>query len=178
LIGGPYLHLGQIAAAVPAAILLAARAPQMRMMPVYVAVLLAIPWQKVAIFPLLVPCAALVTALLVWELSARNLETVMRAVLASAILGGLIGVATVLIASQNHVPARAPEVVIDASLAQASWSNDVREHNSNGSVAMLAAKAPTWLGLGLALFAFISVASATNGAAFHRAELILSESSP
>ena len=172
MIGGPYLHLGQIAAAVPAAILLATRAKQMRWAAIFITVLLAIPWQKVAIFPLLVPCAAIITGLLVWDLAEQNLRNALRAALASAILGSLIAIGALLVAWPHSDAPRSPEVAIDASLAQATWRNDVRQHSSNGGAATIAAKIPTWAGLLLGLIASMGVAGATIDATLHGREIM------
>jgi hypothetical protein len=46
VIGGPYVHLHQIAAAMPAALVLAARVPERRVLFAWSVVLLAIPWGR------------------------------------------------------------------------------------------------------------------------------------
>ena len=46
VIGGPYVHLHQIAAAMPAALVLAARVPERRVLFAWAVVLLAIPWGR------------------------------------------------------------------------------------------------------------------------------------
>lgn len=177
LVGGPYVHLAQIAAAIPAAIILVKRSPQLRMPASCGLALMAVPWQKVAIFPLLIPCAALVIGVLIYQLSSQNLRSSMRAALAATVLGALIAVAA-LLGLPQHASARPQEVAIDASLAQASWSQDVREHSSNNGVASLAAKIPTWFGLLLVLFLTLKIARDTKEVASRHSPIALVDGNP
>jgi hypothetical protein len=145
LAGSPFIHIAQIAAAIPAVALLYAGLPERRVPLGFALGLLAIPWLQFlnlgAAFPLFVALAVLTLA---WSLGVdRPLPAVALAVAA---------VFLVLVPEPFFValpdPAEALARAYDpAALAEKTW--DVFTHaiaQSNG-LAYTLAKLPTWLGL-------------------------------
>ncbi|MBV9333498.1 MAG: DUF2029 domain-containing protein, partial [Candidatus Eremiobacteraeota bacterium] len=148
LLGGSFVHTAEIAAAVPAALLLVTndrtRAPWL----LAALLLLAVPWMmatSVALF--LAPLAPV--AYLLYVLGARDRTLALAGtVVAFAIVVGLFYAA----AGAPHVAAVAhPHPPIDPRLAEASWRDYVLG-NSTNNAAMWLLRLPTWLGL-LALVA-------------------------
>lgn len=84
VVGGTYVHLNQIALAVPAALLLVhiADSARVRAAAASSLVLLAVPWPYPATFKLLLPAALLVIGLLAWYLSAGSVRRTLAAVAA------------------------------------------------------------------------------------------------
>jgi hypothetical protein len=145
LAGSPFIHIAQIAAAIPAAALLYAALPERRATLGLALGLLAIPWLQFlnlgAAFPLFV---ALTVLTLAWSLGVeRPLAAV--ALAAGAVLLALApGQFFVALPDPAEALARAYD---PAALAEKTW--DVFTHaiaQSNG-VTYTLAKLPTWLGL-------------------------------
>jgi hypothetical protein len=141
VIGGSFVHITQIASAIPAALVLLSHAKQYRAILLAGVVLLAVPWLHAALA--ITACAA--PAVLVWELGGRNA----RVTLTSAILAALVllGISWTAISSKPHPAAHVAARAIDRDLAQASWSRFTQHANSTGAVASWAERLPTWMGL-------------------------------
>ncbi len=143
--GGPFIHIAQIAAAIPAAAILYARLPERRVPLGFALGLIAIPWAQFlnlgTTFPLFV---ALAVVMLAWSLGVERPLAV-----AALALGALF---LALLPQQFLVdlpdPAAALTLAYDpTALAEKTW--DVFTHaiaQSNG-VAYTLAKLPTWAGL-------------------------------
>jgi hypothetical protein len=164
-IGGPYLHITQIAAAIPAALLLFDRAPRFRPALAIVLLLLAVPWLWAG-SPVLLTAAVFPVAWLAWDLSGHNA----RAVIAS------IAVATVFSVAPAFLPtAHAHAVVvdrgIDPSLTEAQWSRAVQLLGSTGSIASWLVRAPSWLGL--VMLGYVSFAAAVRRSESEDRSLVL-----
>ncbi len=145
--GGTFIHITQIAAAIPAAVLLIAySAPRYRTLAIVALLALALPWVW-AISPALIVAPAFPAGYLAWRYWDGNARAALLAGLAAAaLLFGLMELAAA--AHQSSVHAALP--VIDARLAEASWS--VFAHRSSTStIAAWALRAPTWAGLALLL---------------------------
>ncbi|MBC5802359.1 MAG: DUF2029 domain-containing protein [Candidatus Eremiobacteraeota bacterium] len=144
--GGPFVHVVQLAAALPAAFLLFARAPQLRTVWAAAIAGLAIPFVQFAslgtAFPLFAAAAAAALA-----------HTLFRArPLASAVAGaatyGFASLAAALVHERVPDASRILALHYDpAALAQASWDLYVRTVATSNASAFDLAKLPNWLGL-------------------------------
>lgn len=147
LLGGPYMHMIDLAMAVPAASLLAVSLPQgSRMVASTALVLLSIPWIAVWITKKLFLASLFVTAVL----SARLLG-------GTAALALLCGVALAIYGFELWPPAGFTAVtppVAAGDLAQDAWSAYVAQLQSD-RWSWFAVKVPTWG----ALLALLSIAS-------------------
>jgi hypothetical protein len=143
LLGGSFVHTAEIAAAVPAALLLFAHAGALRAWLLAALVLLAVPWMyatSVTLFSApLVP-----VAYLVYSLWGRERLPALSAALASF---GAIALLFRLAATLHGYPA-AQHVFppIDPRLAEASWREFVLSNSTNNPVMWLL-RLPTWIGL-------------------------------
>jgi Glycosyltransferase family 87 len=152
LLGGSFVHTAEIAAAVPACLLLFTRAHDRRDCLFVALILLAVPWMlatSAAIFlaPLF-PVGYLTFTL--WR--AKRAFTLVAAAASLAALAGLFALAS--------VPAHAAAALhlysgIDPRLAEASWAQLVLANSTNRPVMWLL-RLPTWAGLGV--FAAVSIA--------------------
>jgi hypothetical protein len=154
MLGGPFVHVIEVALAVPAALVLAARVPERRTLFAAAAIVLAIPWTQVfnlgAIFPIL---AAVVVGLLVYDLVSPKIPVVAGA--------SLLTVAFLMVLFLSISPIPSADAALAASyspveLAQASWGRYVRIVASANIVLYDAARIPTWA----ALFALVGGAAA------------------
>jgi hypothetical protein len=144
LLGGSFVHTAEIAAAVPAALLLYTRAVTVRAWLFAAFVLLAVPWMQatsiVMFLAPLFPVAYLVYV--VWRQDrALALGT---AILAFIMIAGLFVLANqpqvaVIAHPQAHPP-------IDPRLAEASWRDLVLSNTTNRPIMWLL-RLPTWCGL-------------------------------
>jgi hypothetical protein len=148
VLGGTFIHVTQLVAAIPATVLLANYASgAKRTIAVVALLLLSVPW-TLAWSPALGLAAVFPVAYLAWIYSERNI----RFATAAGVLGGLL----VIGVNYAYLPANAPHSVprasaaIDPKLAESSWSMYARKSSTNG-VASWAARAPTWAGLILIL---------------------------
>ncbi len=146
VIGGPFIHVTQIAAAVPLALLVVRYLREYRVLAVAALLGLAVPWQRVAILPPLIPLAVLLVGWLTWRLAGFRLEVALRAALASAII-----LTALLFASAHASPASflhpALHLPVDASLAEGGWAAYVRSRDATGHPIFLLLKLPTWIAL-------------------------------
>lgn len=157
LLGGSFVHTVEIAAAVPAALLLCARASERRWA-LGVLVLLAVPWimaTSAALFlaPLF-PVAYLVAAF-----------GFSRSAAYASAVAALCVIALLFVLAAHTGSASAPAPVwrppIDPHLAEASWRAFVLGNSTNRPITWLL-RLPTWIGLiGLALAAGISALRTT-----------------
>ncbi len=145
LIGGPFIHIVQIAAALPAALLLYARVPAQRPIVGWAIVGLAVPWVQFttlgSAFPIL---ASLVCGALTVAFGARP------AIALATALGayGFIALLSRLIVTR--VPDAAATLLAHydpRALAEASWSLYVRTVATTDPAAYDIAKIPTWAAL-------------------------------
>jgi hypothetical protein len=161
-IGGSFVHLTQIAAAIPLALLLYRKAPQYRTVLIAAIVLLAIPWLWIY-QPLLILLAAIFAFYLAWEGTRYN--TTAATLYAGAALVALL---TLNAWSGGHAPrataAAVSNVTIPAQYAEASWAAANSGYWSSGDAVSWAYRLPTWCGLVL-VFACLSRRTALGAAA-------------
>jgi hypothetical protein len=146
--GGTFIHVTQIAAAVPAAVLAMnyAKRPY-RELALLALVLLAVPWGW-SISPALIVAPVIPIGYLAWRAMDRNLVAGLLAAIGGAIL--LFGFQELYTIAAPHFGAHLTPPKIDGSLPEASWSGYSRG-NSSGTLAAWAVRLPTWLGLALLL---------------------------
>jgi hypothetical protein len=141
--GGAYIHLTQIALAVPAALLLVKLAPTRlgRMLAGSALVLLAIPWFYPAMVKGLLAFALVTCAILIWYLTKGSIRATACAVVACGLT---------LWFAENHLPPAEPVPIVRAWPADALVEDEWREFidgSSGRSAFYIAAKLPTWIGL-------------------------------
>ncbi len=144
--GGTFIHITQIAAAIPAALLLStssARAP--RTLAVVALLMVVVPWGW-AISPALIFAPAVV-GYLAWRYWSENLVAALLAAIATAAICLSL---SVMAQAASNVAAHAAAPFIDSRLAEASWSTFTQK-NSTGSLAAWALRLPTWIGLAFIL---------------------------
>jgi hypothetical protein len=144
LLGGTFVHTGEIAAALPACLLLYTRAPEYRGWIFAAMILLAIPWMMASSAALflapLFPAAYLTYAL--WRKDrAAVLGTAVAAFAAIVVLFALAAASPPHASALPHVYAP-----IDPRLAEASWRNFVLGNSTNRPVMWLL-RLPSWIGL-------------------------------
>jgi hypothetical protein len=145
LLGGTFIHVTQIAAAIPAAMLLAdSPGVKARIAAIAGLLLLTVPW-IMAWSPALGLAPALPIAFLVWHYRRTVLATVAGAALAFLVLLGLSRSYGANFGSIGHP---ATPTAIDRTYAEAPW-RDFSLKTSTGSVASWLARVPTWGGLTL-----------------------------
>jgi hypothetical protein len=146
--GGTFIHVTQIAAAVPAAVLAMnyAKRPY-RELALFALVLLAVPWGW-SISPALILAPVVPIGYVAWRATNRNLVAGLLAGIGGAIL--LFGFQELYTIAAPHFGAHLTAPKIDANLPEASWSGYSRG-NSSGTLAAWAVRLPTWLGLALLL---------------------------
>jgi hypothetical protein len=162
--GGPFVHLTQIAVAIPALIVLMVRLPAQRTALGIALLLVALPWEDLsenATLPMLVfiGAVALAICLLVWRATPRVALVAVAAMLA---LGALERTATVLL-ERPPGDATAALAAVDTSgtqLAETTWTAFVAASQDEDERLFLATHLPTWFGLGLAI---VVVANAARG---------------
>jgi hypothetical protein len=144
-VGGSFVHVTQIAVAIPLALLLYREAPQYRAILVTAIVLLAIPWLWIY-EPLLISLAAIFAFYLAWEGTRYN--TAAASLYAIAALAALLALNAW---SGGHAPRTAaapvPSVAIPAQYAEASWAQANCGYWSSGDAVSWAYRLPTWCGL-------------------------------
>jgi hypothetical protein len=152
--GGSFIHVTQIAAALPAAVLLISCVKKEQQSLVAIALLLlAVPWTW-AISPALVIAPLFPVGYLAWHYWNGNARIALLAALAAAVLlGGLVGLA----GAAPGVAAHARTLAIDPRLAEATWSNFTQKSSTNGIAAWML-RVPTWAGLLLLLTRAIAYA--------------------
>jgi hypothetical protein len=155
VVGGPYVHLHQIAAAIPAALLCAARAPVHHRAFVWAVLLLAIPWGRFLDLRSTLLFVGIACAVLVYELDGASPRRVfVTAVAAMAfVYAALIGV------GQRRFEDLALAGFGDGRLLASSvWAVFIRaiEYPPRTDITFLVTKIPTLLGLALLAFGVVS----------------------
>jgi hypothetical protein len=161
-LGGTFIHVQQLAIALPAALVLSAtRIREARLCAVAV-MLLALPWSATAFLMLNLPAVLAVIFLLTIDLFGHS---PIRAALATAattavIAGLLVGLGTF------PMPAIGPlDPAQSAALAEVSWRSYVEATFHANVVAYMAAKLPSWCGLTIVIFAALEPARTRSPAA-------------
>jgi len=140
-----YVHAHQLAAALPAVLLLAARAKSLGLRWPTAPLLLAVPWLSAARHPVLyVPLVACVAFAIAndFGLSGR------RAMLACVAAAMLVALAA-LLETGGLGGGVAPAPLGASATAQASWARYVAWNDPVPNLWSLVLKIPTWVGLGL-----------------------------
>lgn len=144
--GGSFIHITQIAAAVPAATLLAGSAqPRYRNAAVIALLLIVVPWGWV-VSPALIVAPIVPVGFLAWRYWGRSTTAVLVAALAAAAL--VFGLQHLYTAGGPHLGAHGVAPRIDPRLPEASWSAYSRA-GSAGSLAAWAVRLPTWTALAI-----------------------------
>jgi hypothetical protein len=148
--GGTFIHATQIAAALPAAVLIVTTAPrEYRPWGVAAMLLLAVPWGW-AVSPALMIAPLFPIGFLAWRYWGDNLAVVLLVAIAAAAL--TFGLEMLYTLAVPLTLAHAAGTAIDPRLAEASWSI-YSQNGSKGSLAAWAVRLPTWAGLVLLLIA-------------------------
>ena len=153
--GGSFIHVTQIAAALPAAVLLisAERKEQQYWLAAIALLLLAVPWTW-AISPALAIAPLFPVGYLAWRYWNGNARAALLAALAAVLLlWGLVELAGGAPGAAVH----ARTLAIDPRLAEATWSNFTQKSSTN-SIAAWMLRVPTWAGLLLLLTRVIAYA--------------------
>jgi hypothetical protein len=142
LIGGAYIHDVQIAAAIPAALLLYAKLPERRVMIVPALLALSIPWTAFTEMLPILPVEALAFGFLAWSLlpSAR-----IAVLLTAAQLGILVAVAVSFHFDIPHIVIAPPPT----AFSEDAWRMVVDALFAQSTTLFLFLKLPTWCGLAL-----------------------------
>ncbi|MGA8575549.1 MAG: glycosyltransferase 87 family protein [Candidatus Cybelea sp.] len=144
--GGTFIHVTQIAAALPAAALLVAYSSRTVRVPAIVALLaLAVPWDWV-VSPALIIAPLVPVAYLAWRYTSQTKFALVAGLCAAAILLGLIE----LVVAAPHAAAHTIAPAIDPRLAEASWSRFTQKGSTNVLAGWML-RLPTWAGLALLL---------------------------
>lgn len=154
--GGSFIHITQIAAALPAVVLLASYVRRgYAAVAVIALLLLAVPWGW-AVSPALIVAPLVPVAYLAWHYLHDRLAAALIAGIASAALVLGLQYLYAVKAPRIGVPTAAP--AINAGLAEDSWSRYSRG-GSSASLAAWAVRIPTWGGL-LVLLVLLTAESA------------------
>ena len=164
LVGGPFVHMAQIPAALPAAILLGLRVPRVRPLLAAATALIAIPWVQFStlgtLFGLL---AAFAVALLLYDLfDASPLAAIVSAVATLAYVALLLGLVVMPVADPDAVLVMHYD---PHALAEASWELYVQLVATSNLAAFDLARLPTIVGL-LALVVAVARLLAFPGESF------------
>jgi hypothetical protein len=145
--GGTFIHVTQIAAALPAAAMLVAYCERRHRVGAGIALLLlSVPWVW-AISPALIVAPLVPIGYIAWRYWRENVAVALLVAIAGAL--ALYGL-TELAAAAPHAGAHALGAAIDPQLAEASWSR-FTQASSTGGVAAWMLRLPTWAGLALLL---------------------------
>jgi hypothetical protein len=144
--GGTFIHVTQIAVALPAAVLYVGVANgRARPLALIALLLLVVPWDWV-ISPALTIAPLIPVAYLAWRYSGGNVRVILLAGVGAAALS--LGL-TQLIAAAPHAPTYAAPS-IDPRFAEAAWSRFTQQGSTNALAAWML-RLPTWTGLALLL---------------------------
>jgi hypothetical protein len=165
VIGGVFMHVTQVSAAIPLALLLLSYTSPKRslQMPAVILVLLSVPWWSLATpmaLGTVTGCllAAVVVACLVSQLSQNSLLAF--ALGASVFIGGTQIAHWYSLSNESFVPPEPLRISIDSRYAEASWAWENARYFSTGSLPAWLLRLPTWGGL--LLLAGLSCAKAAS----------------
>jgi len=170
--GGPFVHLTQLAVAIPAILVLGSRLPRYRVAFAVALLLLALPWQDLAENPApavlgAIALVALPIALWFWRLRPVPALEVVTAMLA---LGALELQARALFA---RAPADATHSIAlvagDGRLAEETWTAFMSVAQDADMRWYLVSHIPTWAGLAIALAAMLRATRGVSNSARVRA---------
>lgn len=164
--GGPFVHVTQVAIAIPAALALVNRQPRHHAVFAGAVLLLAIPWSDVAADP--APLGILLAALVAGTISHALWRPHSAAIAAIAACAGLLEFGERTATLHYAPPSGAPDAAIARvasgnRLAEDTWGAFEKATVTNDTPGTLAVRLPTWLGL--AFIAGASVAAARDGRA-------------
>jgi hypothetical protein len=146
--GGTFVHVTQIAVALPAALLLLSYAnAQRRALAVVAVMLLAVPW-IMAWSPVLGLAPAFPIGYLAWRYWNGNLRAVVIAIIVTLIV--VVGLNESLALAATHSQHLYVGSPIDPDLAEASWGAFTSK-SSTGALGAWLVRIPTWIGLMLLL---------------------------
>lgn len=159
VVGGPYVHLHQIAAAMPAALLCVARAPVHRRGFVWAVVLLAVPWGRFLDLRSALLFVGVACAVLVWQLDGTSLRRAIGAALASM---AFVYAALIAVGQRSFDDAALAGFGDPTLLASSIWASFIRaiDYPLRTDVTFLVMKIPTYVGLGLLAYGATSWAFA------------------
>lgn len=161
VLGGTFIHVTQIAAALPAAAIVAFEKKEHQALALVALLALAVPWLWV-VSPALLIAPFVPVGYVAWRYWNGNLQAaLLAAVAAAALVWGLMELA----AAPVHSTAHAATLAIDSRLAEATWSTFTQKSSTN-SFAALMLRAPTWAGQ--LLLAGLLIARARGSAAIAR----------
>ncbi len=162
VVGGPFLHLDQIALAVPAAAWLATNASRPLWLRTAALVALAVPALYVFSIIRLFALAPLVGAWLA-AVSYGSAIAGIRAALVTIVVLSLIGCVAILTGTGSmHMP---PVQTLPATLPQAAWAQYIGKHFIMTSWSIWLVKAPIWLAIVATAAGLVSLARAPEPAA-------------
>lgn len=148
--GGAFVHLTQMAVAVPAALLLADRSRAARPYAAAALVLLAIPW-PMAQSPIFAVFAAIIAAAITWEVCGRSMR--ISGACAAAALCAVLALNQLYGRQAAHRSLHVPVLAVDARLAEAGWGRMMLGGYSGGDALTWWKRLPTWSGLAVLLYA-------------------------
>jgi hypothetical protein len=144
--GGTFIHVTQIAVALPCALLFGTVADRRERVAVFVALLLlAVPWAW-AISPALLVAPFVPIGYLVW----RYWSSARLALLVALAGVGMVFALSQLAAHATHVPVHAVQPALSTVLPEASWRSFTEKTSTNDAAAWIG-RVPTWMGLALLL---------------------------
>ena len=146
VLGGTFIHVTQIAAALPAAAIVVFEKKEHQPLALVALLALAVPWLWV-VSPALIVAPLVPVGYLAWRYWNGNVQAALLAAVAAAVLvWGLMELA----ALPAHTATHAHAVALDPRLAEATWSAFTQKSSTN-SVAAWMLRIPTWAGLVLLL---------------------------
>jgi hypothetical protein len=153
--GGTFIHVTQIAAALPAAVLLiSSEKKEQYWLAAIALLLLAVPWSW-AISPALIIAPLFPVGYLAWHYWNGKARIALLAALSAAVL--LLGLVA-LVRGEPALAVHARTLAFDPRLAEATWSNFAQKSSTN-AIAAWVLRVPTWAGLLLLLTRAITYAS-------------------
>ena len=154
--GGTFIHATQMAAALPAALLLVRYAkPKYRTAAAIALLVLTVPWGWM-ISPAFLIAPIVPVAYLAWRCWGENLRATLVAATGAAALAAIV---VLLAIAAPQASAHAVTPAIDAHLAEAGWSI-FTQRTSTHTLAAWLARVPTWA----ALMLLLTLLTAESGA--------------
>jgi len=148
LIGGPFIHIAQMAAALPAALLLHTRLPTFRRPLGWAIVLLAIPWTAFIELQIVLPCLVLGLGFLAWTFIDDRRVAICTTIGSVALL--------VAAATEFHFDIPTTRILVSpTAFSEDAWRVAVDTLFSKHAAFFFPLKIPTWYGLFLIAWAAI-----------------------